>query len=77
MDKIRVITKPVMCPEVGLLCDLMWSEPVEDISGYTEGDRGVKSFKYGPDVVSEFIHKHELSLIVRGRHIEVSPQVLS
>ena len=71
MDKIREITRPADCPDKGFLCDLLWSDPAEDTVGFRDGDRGV-SYNYGPDVVKEFVQKHDISLIVRGRHPMVS-----
>ena len=70
MNKIREITRPVDCPDKGFLCDLLWSDPGEDTVGFRDGDRGV-SYNYGPDVVAEFVQKHDISLIVRGRYLGV------
>ena len=62
---------PVCCEElshsdcVGLLCDLLWSDPDKDITGWSENDRGV-SFTFGPDVVSRFLQKHDMDLICRA-----------
>lgn len=30
-------------PLLGLLCDLLWSDPDKDITGWSENDRGVRS----------------------------------
>ena len=49
----------------GLLCDLLWSDPDKDITGWSENDRGV-SFTFGPDVVSRFLQKHDMDLICRA-----------
>ena len=76
MDKIREITRPVDCPDKGFLCDLLWSDLGEDTVGFRDGDRGV-SYNYGPDVVAEFVQKHDISLIVRGKHPLVSLLTIS
>jgi diadenosine tetraphosphatase ApaH/serine/threonine PP2A family protein phosphatase len=55
---------------LGLLCDLLWSDPDKDITGWSENDRGV-SFTFGPDVVSRFLQKHDMDLICRAH--QVSP----
>ena len=55
-------------PDCGLLCDLLWSDPDKDITGWSENDRGV-SFTFGPDVVSRFLQKHDIDLIVRGHQV--------
>ena len=59
----------IHCPSiVGLLCDLLWSDPDKDISGWSENDRGV-SFTFGPDVVSRFLQKHDMDLICRAHQV--------
>jgi serine/threonine-protein phosphatase PP1 catalytic subunit len=51
-----------------LLCDLLWSDPDKDITGWSENDRGV-SFTFGPDVVSRFLTKHDMDLICRAHQV--------
>jgi serine/threonine-protein phosphatase PP1 catalytic subunit len=46
----------------GLLCDLLWSDPDKDITGWSENDRGV-SFTFSPNMVSQFLQKHDMDLI--------------
>jgi serine/threonine-protein phosphatase PP1 catalytic subunit len=53
---------------VGLLCDLLWSDPDKDITGWSENDRGV-SFTFGPDVVTRFLQKHDMDLICRAHQV--------
>ena len=53
---------------IGLLCDLLWSDPDKDITGWSENDRGV-SFTFGPDVVSRFLQKHDMDLICRAHQV--------
>merc|ERR1712098_120969 len=57
MEQIRRVMRPTDIPDCGLLCDLLWSDPDKDITGWSENDRGV-SFTFGPDVVSRFLQKH-------------------
>jgi len=59
----------------GLLCDLLWSDPDKDITGWSENDRGV-SFTFGPDVVSRFLQKHDMDLICRAHQVSFFDQVL-
>lgn len=56
------------CCASGLLCDLLWSDPDKDITGWSENDRGV-SFTFGPDVVSRFLQKHDMDLICRAHQV--------
>ena len=53
---------------VGLLCDLLWSDPDKDTQGWGENDRGV-SFTFGADVVSKFLNRHDLDLICRAHQV--------
>ena len=55
-------------PDAGLLCDLLWSDPEADITGWAENDRGV-SFTFGADVVSKFLQKHDFDLVVRAHQV--------
>ena len=57
-----------LCFYIGLLCDLLWSDPDKDISGWSENDRGV-SFTFGADIVSRFLQKHDLDLICRAHQV--------
>jgi serine/threonine-protein phosphatase PP1 catalytic subunit len=63
--QMRRIMRPTDVPDTGLLCDLLWSDPDNDITGWGENDRGV-SFTFGPDVVQKFLAKHDFDLICRA-----------
>ena len=51
-----------------MLCDLLWSDPDKDITGWGDNERGV-SFTFGPDVVQKFLHKHDLDLVCRAHQV--------
>jgi len=53
------------------MCDLLWSEPEIDLVGWAENylDHGGQSFTFGADVVSQFLQKYDMDLIVRGHHV--------
>ncbi|XP_033736523.1 serine/threonine-protein phosphatase PP1-like [Pecten maximus] len=68
LDQIRNIERPCDVPDIGLICDLMWSDPDDDITGWGENDRGV-SFTFGGDVVDKFLEKFNFSLIARGHQV--------
>jgi hypothetical protein len=53
---------------VGLLCDLLWSDPDGDVPGWAENERGV-SFTFGQDVIANFLKKHDLDLICRAHQV--------
>ncbi|KAH3861952.1 uncharacterized protein LOC127866103 [Dreissena polymorpha] len=68
LDQLREMERPLDVPDSGLVCDLLWADPDEDITGWGENDRGV-SFTFGGDVVKEFCKTHNLSLIVRAHQV--------
>mmetsp|Transcript_115296 Transcript_115296/g.200750 ORF Transcript_115296/g.200750 Transcript_115296/m.200750 type:complete len:305 (-) Transcript_115296:304-1218(-) len=68
MDQVRKIMRPTDVPDSGLICDLLWSDPDEAISGWGENDRGV-SFTFGADIVEKFLRKHDLDLICRAHQV--------
>ncbi|KAI8827708.1 Serine/threonine-protein phosphatase pp1 [Chytriomyces hyalinus] len=68
MEQVRRLMRPTDIPDTGLLCDLLWSDPNKDTTGWSENDRGV-SFTFGPDVVTRFLQKHDLDLICRAHQV--------
>lgn len=68
MDQIKRIVRPTDVPDTGLLCDLLWSDPEKDVSGWAENDRGV-SFIFGADVVHSFLRKQDMDLICRAHQV--------
>jgi len=68
MEQIRRVVRPTDVPDTGLLCDLLWSDPDKDITGWGENDRGV-SFTFGHDVVTAFLKKMQMDLIVRAHQV--------
>jgi|Transcript_38765 serine/threonine-protein phosphatase PP1 catalytic subunit len=68
MDQVRKIMRPTDVPDSGLICDLLWSDPEEGISGWGENDRGV-SFTFGADIVERFLRKHDFDLICRAHQV--------
>mmetsp|Transcript_22676 Transcript_22676/g.66644 ORF Transcript_22676/g.66644 Transcript_22676/m.66644 type:complete len:319 (-) Transcript_22676:338-1294(-) len=68
LSQIARLERPTDVPDQGLLCDLLWSDPEADITGWAENDRGV-SFTFGADVVSKFLQKHDFDLVVRAHQV--------
>jgi len=68
LEQVTRIMRPTEIPDEGLLCDLVWSDPDNDMNGWAENERGV-SFTFGTDVVSAFLKKHELDLICRAHQV--------
>lgn len=67
LGQIRNLGRPTDVPESGLLCDLLWSDPCRS-EGWVESKRGV-SYAFGPDIVEEFLEKHDLDLICRAHQV--------
>lgn len=75
IDQIKKIEKPTDVPDtgknafiIGLLCDLLWSDPDKDTQGWGENERGV-SFTFGPDLVQLFCKNHDLDLVCRAHQV--------
>ncbi len=66
--EIDDIRRPLTIPDEGLACDLVWSDPDENIVGWAPNDRGV-SFLFGADVVADFCRKNKIDLIVRAHQV--------
>ena len=52
LDQIRLIDRKVELPHEGGMCDLLWSDPDEEITGWGVNPRGC-GFVFGGDSVSE------------------------
>jgi serine/threonine-protein phosphatase PP1 catalytic subunit len=68
MQQIMAIKRPTDIPDVGMLCDFLWSDPDADVAGWGENDRGV-SYTYGTDVVADFLAKFDFDLVVRAHQV--------
>lgn len=68
LQQIADLVRPCDVPDVGLMCDLLWSDPDTSINGWAENDRGV-SFVFGADIVAEFLERHDLDLLVRAHQV--------
>mmetsp|Transcript_48835 Transcript_48835/g.125842 ORF Transcript_48835/g.125842 Transcript_48835/m.125842 type:complete len:308 (-) Transcript_48835:98-1021(-) len=68
MEQIRRIVRPTDVPEVGSICDFLWADPEIDMQGWAESDRGV-SYIFGPDIVSNFLKKHDFDMVVRAHQV--------
>ncbi|VEL25571.1 unnamed protein product, partial [Protopolystoma xenopodis] len=68
MEQIRRIMRPTDVPEQGLLCDLLWSDPDKEITGWGENDRGV-SYTFSAEIVAKFLQKHDMDLVCRAHQV--------
>lgn len=77
LKQINEIKRPQEIPQEGLLCDLLWADPANGTaanipgvktSGWGPNDRGT-SYVFSEKVVTQFLKKHDLDLIVRGHQV--------
>lgn len=68
LQDVNSIKRPCDIPDEGLMCDLLWSDPETKDLGWGENDRGV-SYTFGPDVVNDFVQKHDIDLICRAHQV--------
>jgi len=68
LQQIANLERPCDVPDTGLLCDLLWSDPDANATGWGENDRGV-SFVFGIDIVTQFLQNQDLDLIVRAHQV--------
>lgn len=68
LEQLKRLVRPVEIQETGLLCDLLWSDPDNKVVGWAPNDRGV-SYVFGSDVLSQFLQKMDLDIVVRGHQV--------
>ncbi len=78
VEQINEIQRPTEVPDegfnnyyywIGLLCDLLWSDPSDDIpTEWGPNERGV-SLTFSKDVVTKFLEANNLDLICRGHQV--------
>ena len=67
-ESLKKIVRPTEVPDSGLLCDLLWSDPGENIETWGENERGV-SYTFSKRIVEEFLDKYDLDLICRAHQV--------
>jgi serine/threonine-protein phosphatase PP1 catalytic subunit len=55
---------------LGLLCDLLWSDPDTNVNGWGPNDRGV-SVTFSPTVSERFLKNNDLDLICRAHQVNI------
>lgn len=68
VEQINKINRPTDVPDSGLLCDLLWSDPDNEVRDWQENQRGV-SYVFGVDVVSKFCERNEIDLVCRAHQV--------
>lgn len=68
VEDILKISRPLTIPDDGPVCDLLWSDPDPDVTGWSENDRGV-SYIFGCDVIKIFLAMNDLDLVCRAHQV--------
>ena len=68
VDQIRTIDRKQEVPHDGAMCDLMWSDPDDDIQGWGISARGA-GYVFGPDIADQFLYANHLELIARSHQL--------
>lgn len=73
-DEFKNIRRPFEVPREGLICDLVWADPMDQTDpaitpqGWKRSTRGC-SWQFGFDIVESFLNKFNLDLIVRAHQV--------
>jgi serine/threonine-protein phosphatase PP1 catalytic subunit len=69
IKKLHSLNRPTDIPSQGMLCDLLWADPVEEQRGWHENkERGI-SYLFGADVLNQFLKANDLDLICRSHQV--------
>ncbi|KAJ3442214.1 serine/threonine-protein phosphatase pp1 isozyme 2 [Anaeramoeba flamelloides] len=67
-NDIKKIDRPTEVDDIGLVCDLLWSDPSEETDGWGENERGV-SYTFGENIVEKFCDENDFDLICRAHQV--------
>ena len=67
LDDIRNIKRNCQPPDSGLMCEILWSDPM-DARGRVPSKRGV-GCQFGPDVSLAFCNRNDLDYIIRSHEV--------
>ncbi|KAJ9601544.1 hypothetical protein L9F63_000287 [Diploptera punctata] len=68
LDEIKKIDRNRQPPEEGLMCELLWSDPQQQL-GRAPSKRGV-GVQFGPDVTKNFLELNKLDYIIRSHEVK-------
>jgi len=69
MDQIRIsINRFQEIPQEGPFCDLLWSDPDDEVTGFCVSNRGA-GYLFGPDTLKKFMHINGLDLVARAHQL--------
>ena len=69
IEQINKILRPTEVPDEGLLCDLLWSDPNDELTeDFGNNERNV-SITFSKNFVKNFVEKNNLDLICRAHQV--------
>jgi len=68
IDSINSLNRKVEVPHEGPMCDLLWSDPEEEILGWWVSPRGA-GYVFGKDVTESFLETNGLEFICRAHQL--------
>jgi len=68
LEQIQELHRIQEPPHEGPMCDLMWSDPDDDIQGWGISARGA-GYVFGPDIADQFLYANHLELIARSHQL--------
>ena len=68
LDDVRSIDRKQEVPCIGVMCDLLWSDPAENLEGWCISPRGA-GFLFGGDIVQQFNHMNGVNYIARAHQL--------
>uniref|UniRef100_A0A6G1SFD1 protein-serine/threonine phosphatase n=1 Tax=Aceria tosichella TaxID=561515 RepID=A0A6G1SFD1_9ACAR len=68
LDDIRKIDRNKQPPNDGLMCEILWSDPML-VDGRVVSKRGI-AIAFGPDVTKEFCENNNLDYIIRSHEVK-------
>ena len=68
VDQILTISRKQEIPNEGEFCDLVWSDPTDDIDCWTGSPRGA-GWLFGATVAKKFLHANNLGLLARAHQL--------
>lgn len=69
LDQVKGIDRVRDVGTVGVLADLLWSDPDENTEYWAENNRRGCAYLFGEKIVNQFNHLNNLKLIARGHQL--------
>lgn len=68
ISEIKNLDRKQEIPQEGAMCDLMWSDPCEDMKGWHVSPRGA-GYLFGSDICEKFAHENNVIAICRSHQL--------